>query len=935
MCKKLIFLIFVVLLLGLNGPAHADQIDVNNYSFEKDVNGAQITENTFIGNLQGWIRQEPNDHWGYGWWFADDEWGAEGYEAADGTVAIFSVTAGVLGDPCDTCEIYQILEDADANIAANHRYTLTFNALRLSLPVTGNPIAYGALFYSVGAGSANDVILASEAKTLTSPTWGQVGYAGWEEVRVDYIASSGTSSIGKTLGVKLSSPYPWLSGYQVAMDNVHVEWSWATEAWYPDPADGAEDVPRNVTLSWKPGCFAADVNGHEVYFGSTFTEVNDANSSDPEFRGSGSVAGPDPNGRYSYAVPETLDLGGTYYWRIDEVNETNTTWKGAVWSFTAVTADATNPSPGNGAKDVSIFTDLGWTAGEQAVTHEMYFSTDFNDVNDRLISPAIIAGPNSYDPPGDLEFGTTYYWAVDEVNLAADPNRWYGDVWKFTTAEYRVVDDFDSYATDEELWNVWHDVVTGGVNGYVDREMDPNFTHDGNSMKYEYINKQTGGPTTKRYSETWANIAGPNSLGIDPNWLAGGAKALVLYFYGQAANDATQKLYLVLGDGSNEGVVKYDGDANDIKEAEWHEWNIDLADPCLAGVVLTNVSRIYIGFGVRGNTTNPTTTGRGVVYFDDIEIHPPRCRPAYALAAGDLNGDCVIDTSELSMIARDWLMSGYDLPTIPPPTAPILRWQFNEGSGTVSTANSGSYGTAFNATFSTASNERPDWVTDRYEGAYALDWDKTRGGGQGDMDWLAFPSDLNLDTYDLTITMWLKPEGAYGEWDWPSLLESRSSTSGTGFGVGSWGELMYWSNDNDYWNWHSDLWLTPGIWSFAALTIEPNQGVIYLDEGLGPVSRTHVAPHAKLRDFDAGYANRIGANTTGDTYGHHGYNGILDDVRIYDYALSASNIAYLTGHNHVPLEDWRADINDDDKVDFKDYAVMANNWLDEILWPFE
>jgi len=42
----------------------------------------------------------------------------------------------------------------------------------------------------------------------------------------------------------------------------------------PSLADGAEDVPRDVVLSWTPGEFAAPTNGHKVYFGESFNDVN-------------------------------------------------------------------------------------------------------------------------------------------------------------------------------------------------------------------------------------------------------------------------------------------------------------------------------------------------------------------------------------------------------------------------------------------------------------------------------------------------------------------------------------------------------------------------------------------------------------------------------------------------------------------------------------
>jgi len=72
---------------------------------------------------------------------------------------------------------------------------------------------------------------------------------------------------------------------------------------------------------------------------------------------------------------------------------------------------------------------------------------------------------------------------------------------------------------------------------------------------------------------------------------------------------------------------------------------------------------------------------------------------------------------------------------------------------------------------------------------------------------------------------------------------------------------------------------------------------------------------------------------------HHGgtpFPGKIDDIRVYDYTLSRSEIMYLAGVSgtvYVPLDDWRADIDDDDRVDLTDYSILADNWLDMYLWP--
>ena len=96
----------------------------------------------------------------------------------------------------------------------------------------------------------------------------------------------------------------------------------------PGPANKATDVPRDgAQLSWTPGELAQT---HDVYIGKSFNDVNDADTANP--LGVSVYAGLDVN---SLSL-DRLDFGTTYYWRVDEVNNTNPSspWKGNVWQFT-------------------------------------------------------------------------------------------------------------------------------------------------------------------------------------------------------------------------------------------------------------------------------------------------------------------------------------------------------------------------------------------------------------------------------------------------------------------------------------------------------------------------------------------------------------------------------------------------------------------------
>ena len=97
----------------------------------------------------------------------------------------------------------------------------------------------------------------------------------------------------------------------------------------PNPADGAVDITQTPTLTWTPAIPAAS---HEIYLGDNEEAVRNATKASPEFKATQAL------GDESYE-PDKLAWNTTYYWRIDEVNNTNpdSPWVGRIWSFT--TAD--------------------------------------------------------------------------------------------------------------------------------------------------------------------------------------------------------------------------------------------------------------------------------------------------------------------------------------------------------------------------------------------------------------------------------------------------------------------------------------------------------------------------------------------------------------------------------------------------------------------
>ncbi|MHC4676886.1 MAG: hypothetical protein ACYTBZ_30755, partial [Planctomycetota bacterium] len=110
-----------------------------------------------------------------------------------------------------------------------------------------------------------------------------------------------------------------------------------------------------------------------------------------------------------------------------DYNETNTgkTTISALYGHAA----AWNPSPGYDAPDVCPDANLSWTPGDDADTHTIYFGASPNDVNVATADPCEEGyDSNSWKPPS-LEFGTTYYWRIVEVN---DTDKWAGGMCQFT-----------------------------------------------------------------------------------------------------------------------------------------------------------------------------------------------------------------------------------------------------------------------------------------------------------------------------------------------------------------------------------------------------------------------------------------------------------------------------------------------------------------------
>jgi len=364
-------------------------------------------------------------------------------------------------------------------------------------------------------------------------------------------------------------------------------------AYNPDPVDGADSVDPNIALRWQPG-FGALL--HYVYFGDDFDTVNNA-------------AGAMPWGTPTFS-PGTLELGKAFYWRVDAFHGFET-YKGEVWSFSTPGAVG-SPMPSNAAVDVKQTQILTWVASDNAASHQVYFGMDKGavqraDSGSPEYKGSKNLGSESYDP-GKLEWDSTYYWRVDEVETGGTTQK--GIVWSFTTANFLIIDDMESYNDINEgepgsnrIYIAWVDgynnpAINGSVVGHAAAPFaEQTIIHGGlQSMPLAYDN-------AVGKSEATLTLTYPR------DWTEKGVDTLTIWFRGGSAN-TPETLYVAL---NGNAVVNHDN-PDAAKTTSWTEWNISLQAFADQGVNLANVNTITLGL-------RSVTGGTGMMLFDDIRLY--------------------------------------------------------------------------------------------------------------------------------------------------------------------------------------------------------------------------------------------------------------------------------------------------------------------------
>jgi hypothetical protein len=594
-------------------------------------------------------------------------------------------------------------------------------------------------------------------------------------------------------------------------------------AWEPDPADGAIDVPRDVVLSWSSGKYAQDVNAHDVYFGTSFNDVNDANTA------------------------ETL---GVY----------------------------------QGSSDLDA---------------------------------------NSY-ARGILELERSYYWRIDEVNDSNVESPWKGNVWQFRVANFLIVDDMETYcptaSCGNEIQDTWVDgwINNSGAEVFLGEDPTEPVRSGKQSMEYAYDSGDSLSVGLDYYSEVERVLADAC------DWTEAGVKMLTLFFYAEGDNDANEQMYAGLED-SRGGVSYaqvnygfYGEDMNDVRQAEWHQWDMALAD--FGGVDLNDVGSLYVGFGERGEPYGGTPGGSGVVYFDDIRLYRPKCVAERLKPRADITNDCMVDMRDVGELAEQWLRTDQnELVVVNPGTTGLVGWWKLDEAGGSSVNDSSSFGNhgTLMGPYS--------WV----EGRDANTAVRFRGGK------VMVPDSAALrPAAQVSVCAWVNYAAA-------ASYSARVVVKGADQGDRECYALQVGKDDEASWfirdantqlhGADSEDELAHNEWIHIAGTYDSNEVRSYVNGRLWAAAT--VGPLVLLQDTnDLAIGNRSDAND-------RAFHGTVGEVRVYNRGLSEAEVAWLAtdGTGYVPLRS-AANLYDqepagEEVVNFKDLDVLLDYWLEAKLWP--
>ena len=315
---------------------------------------------------------------------------------------------------------------------------------------------------------------------------------------------------------------------------------------------------------------------------------------------------------------------------------------------------------------------------------------------------------------------------------------------------------------------------------------------------------------------------------------------------------------------------------------------------------------IYFGYATyNGTSGNHTLTTESGIDNYLVEIY----RHCDCDLIGDINQDCSVTELDLEEMAKQWLAEEQ----VGINDGLVGYWNFDEGEGNTALDNSGNDndGTVYGASY-----------VDGISGT-ALSFD-----GEDDYVEIQDDTSLHIGENSFSLCAWVNEFSRASDAQ-DSILSKRDnnlndgwlfSIAGTGQpGITESGKIFFQAYNNEYPWIQSDVELNVQQWFCIVLTYdtENNEATFYRNGIIDSVQTIVPVGSGELLNIFIGK----------DSLNGYFFHGLIDEVRIYNRALSENEIRYLY---YAPsgLGNYPADINSDGIVDMKDFAILAAHWLE-------
>jgi len=790
---------------------------------------------------------------------------------------------------------------------------------------SGNWVQIEYKGHGTGLGDANDIANASRFYLR----WSQNGQTWFNLSSSDLPTNQRGRSITIPLnrygdmnnfphqvGIYCSTAYTSTVGF-AEFDNFCIGRELQAKASGASPATGTSIDIMGAELRWSPGDLALD---QDFYFGTSLANVRDATKASPEYKGSvgdaiyTGLGDPDPYtgmySRYAYDVvnQQSLVLGTTYYWRVDEVNtlpEPDDVWKGDVWSFTILNysvIDRFDQYTSTGAPGTALSLRATWIDG--------YVGVGYNGWQ----------YPNPPDP-----IGTSGSYAQNSSDTQ-DGNTLTTNITQSGARSLKLYYDNDGSVAwlitlfGGAAWQYYPAPMYSEVSAAVD-----------DAARIEDLNRGL-------------YIDDQGSLGMKRDWSA--YSILKIGYYGANANtklNAKDKMYVGLKDGDGTLVILNNPDNDAVLHQGWHNWYIEMSAVAAANPTLdlTNMARIYLGVGDR---SAPASGGRGAIFIDEIQLLTGTvCAPVNpadgetTAVANDWNFDCASNASDMQMLVRNWLLESSGASSLPDANC-VVKLDASGlalGAGLNAWANLGTAGGTFGDPNAAVSGRRPtvamiegikavvfddnDILVCDVNAPASITGDKLTTGYSGQGPFTAIYKVWN-DVYnnDETVFNWAKRNNTN---KYACLCINPNN---------AWGAGAYWGGNGT---------TTGGDIRFENYypALHQWQTIIHIYKG-GTNGAMYIITNGKMNtnrprtlDIWPDCPMVLGGAYNGDSYlqdpwqldyaSGYKFTGALAELKIYNVA--ADPFIFLTGGSLPNVKTG----DTPEIVDFKDIAVFANGWM--------